>query len=332
MNRKPITVLITSAGGAAGQNCIDALRKQNELIFRLIAVDANPLSAGLYKSDKSFIVPQIDSEHYLDVLLSICKQEAVDVIIPTYSKEINLFSSNKTMFEEITVKMCISNENTVSTFESKWLAYNFFQTHSIPTVPTWRATDLPERQEFPLYLKPDKGSGTRNHFKIETPDELVIQLKKLTEDYIAQIFIKGRELTIDVIADQHSRVLCAIARERLRVQNGMAVVAKTIPVDPYISYVQKVVAESQLVGPSNIQGFILDNDLLLTDVNTRFAAGGLPLSVAAGANLPLINIKLAMGMDVSPIKEYKIGLVMLRYYNELFVREEGSNFVLHTPY
>jgi len=328
MNKENVTVLVTSAGGAAGQNCIDALRNQDELTCKIIAADANPLSAGLFKSDKSFIVPSINNENYISTLLSICARESVDVIIPTYSKEIKVFSSNIHLFEERSVKMCMMHMDGVLIFESKWLTYKFFQENSIPTIPTWKIDDLPFSPKYPIYLKPDKGSGTRNHYKIDSSDELVIQLKKITDDYVVQNFVAGQEITIDIIADKRSQILAAIARERVRVQNGMAVVSKTIPVTPYFDSVQKIVSKSELIGPANIQGFFVNDEFFVTDINTRFAAGGLPLTVAAGANIPLMTVKLALGKDVFPIHDYKTGLVMIRYYCEFFVQDEGEGFVL----
>ena len=94
MKSKLIKVLITSSGGAAGINCIRALQSQNILSLKIYSTDVNPLSAGLFLSDKSFVVKAFDHNFYIDEILDICKDEKINIVLPTYSKEIIVFSKS----------------------------------------------------------------------------------------------------------------------------------------------------------------------------------------------------------------------------------------------
>ena len=39
-----------------------------------MVTDCSELAPALYDADKYFIVPKIDSENYIDAILSICKE------------------------------------------------------------------------------------------------------------------------------------------------------------------------------------------------------------------------------------------------------------------
>ena len=60
-----LTVLITSAGGAAALNCINALSSQRDFDLRIVSVDADIYSAGLYMVDNGYVVPRIQNEEYM---------------------------------------------------------------------------------------------------------------------------------------------------------------------------------------------------------------------------------------------------------------------------
>src|SRR5205085_1910472 len=72
-----------------------------------------------------------------------------------------------------------------------------------------------------------------------------------------------------------------------------------------------------LTGPANVQGFVGDDGAhAFTEVNPRFS-GGLPLSLAAGADLVGEYLR---GVDGLPVRAdrlaYREGVTMLRYYEE----------------
>lgn len=319
----PITVLITSCGGAAALNCIHALKEQKSFDIRIVAVDADPYSVGLYIVDKSYVVPPITKDEFVESILHICNTENVQVILPTFSAEIAVFACHLERFERLGVSMLVSPLKIIETFENKWNAFHFFRANDVLTPQTWIESKLPKDVKFPLFLKPVVGSGSRNSFYIKDGATLNFYKRKSNDAYIVQDYIQGREFTVDIVADRTSSIISAVARERLRVRNGLAVVARTIDVTSLLPYVRKIVSSAGLIGPMNIQGIINDKRYFFIDVNTRFAAGGLPLAIAAGVNIPLITLKLALGIPVDKHENYPVGLTMLRYYTEIFVDQEN---------
>ena len=62
----------------------------------------------------------------------------------------------------------------------------------------------------------------------------------------------------------------------------------------------------------------IDSEYYLVEINPRIPAW-VYLAVGAGQNIPDALIKLALGMEVKPMKEYKIGKMFVRYSYDLIV-------------
>jgi len=319
-----VTVLITSAGGEAALNCLHALRKQKKFEIKIVCVDKSPLSAGLYLADKYYIVPDINQREYLDKVLDICLAEKVNVILPIYSKEIPLYAKNLNTFQEINVEILISSYASVSTFINKWMAYLFFLENNIVTPTTWLLSDFKplDNNLYPLYIKPCVGSGSKDNYFLADYNDFAYYQNKTIGEYIIQKYIDAPEYTIDIVADRYSKIVTAIPRERLKTKSGMAVTSRTVKDDSAIQTAESIISNGGLVGPVNIQYFRLGNDRYFFDVNTRFSAGGLPLAVAAGTNIPLVVVQLALGLPVKCTRKYK-SLTMIRYYTELFIQHQN---------
>lgn len=300
-----INVLITSAGGDAAVNVIKALCKQTELDLCLIAADANPLAAGLYLADKARIVPKINDPGYLPEIRRICEEEEVKAILPTYSAEIPLFA----MAEGL--GLLVPDSDTAGIFANKWLTNYYFQRHEIKTPRTWGPEMYPDT--FPLYLKPLVGSGTKDNHIARNREELNFYRNR--GSYVAQEYVQGPEYTVDCLAHK-GQLLAAVARQRVRVKAGGCVIAETVTNGPFMDTLQKLAG--MIEGPFNVQAIQRKGELLFTDVNLRFASGGLSLAVEAGANIPLMVVKLILGQPVKPVLDYPLGRVMTRYYSEVF--------------
>jgi hypothetical protein len=62
--------------------------------------------------------------------------------------------------------------------------------------------------------------------------------------------------------------------------------------------------------------------LYFIEINSRLPSGGLPLTVAAGFNIPLLTIKMLLGMPLGKITVKK-GLMMIRYWDALITDRHG---------
>ncbi len=307
-------VLITRAGSVTGINLLLALAPKQQ--YRLIAVDADPLAPGLYLADESVLVPKTSANDYLSTLLDLCRLHQVKALLPGHADELALISKNAARFCAAGVNFAVAQPEVLEILEDKHLMGNFLAAQGFEVPREYALTAL-EQAEFPLFVKTRRDIGYKQTAKVENPDELKTVLQ-ITPEPIVQEFIAGPEYTVDVLSDLSGLVLKASPRQRLAVQNGLCVKGITVK-NPVLADLAAACAETfPLPGVSNVQ-IILNkrtNRPCLIEVNPRFAAGGLPLTIAAGLDLPELLIKLLLGEPYS-VSEPQAGVVMLRYWDAL---------------
>lgn len=309
-----------------GPTVISLLRQQKDFSVHIVACDMDPLSAGLYFADSHYLVPKANHPNYIPRLLSICKKERINVVLPLLSSELPVLSQNIDHFKKHDVEVIISAWPTIKTSQDKWLTYLFFRKHRIPTPKTWLPELLKKKLTFPLMVKPRISSGTKNITRAENRAQLTTAVKTAA-DPIVQNYIRGQEYTIDVIADRNGRLLGAVPRMRIRVMDGKSVKAKTVRHPMILKLTRRIVKALNLYGPANIQCIeTTKKALFFTEVNPRLAAGGLPLTVAAGLDIPLLCVKLGLGERIGSQQTITKNLYMLRYLAEVFVTERENQF------
>ncbi|KAA3641007.1 MAG: ATP-grasp domain-containing protein [Bacteroidetes bacterium] len=316
-----INVLVTTAGSASGVNCITALKSQEELDVNIIASDFSEYGAGLHLADSYFTTPPFSNEkEYIRKVVKICEDEKVDVVLPVFSNDVYIFSKYEYELKSSGLKFFIPPFETVNLLRDKWLAYKFYQKNEIPT-PKTHKFDQKKPVEFPIFVKPIIGSGSKKSFLIKTQNELDFYWKSLKSGkFIFQTYIGAPEFTVDILIGNHNKILGLVARQRLKTKNGLAIVSRTVDSKVITPLVERLITKIDLKGPLNLQYFLLPNqEPMVIEINTRFAAGGLPLTIKSGINLPLETIKLALGLSPTPLEGYEPGLTMIRYYSEVFV-------------
>lgn len=319
---KKINVLVTSAGVATAVNVISALRLSKKYQFKIVAIDASKYASGLYLADKYYLVPTINNPYYFEKIVDICKKECIDIIFPLFSKEISIFAEKAKFLKELNFKLLLPEPKIVEICDNKVKFYQFLENYGF-CFPKLIKKPIDNNQvKFPLFMKPIKGSSTKNSFKIENPIELNYFLYKYPDNLI-QEFIEGKEYTIDCLAIE-GRTIAAIPRIRLNVKDGKTIVGKTIKHLKIIELSEELIKNLKFHGPCNIQ--IIENnfgDCFIIEMNPRLAAGGLPLSVRSGVNIPELIVDYLMGNQIQPIKDFQDNLVMIRFFNEIFFYESN---------
>jgi carbamoyl-phosphate synthase large subunit len=328
MKEREVNVLITSAGrrGALVKCFKETIKKMEKVSGEIISIDVNSLAAALYLSDKHYIVPKISDSNYIDTLLDICRKENIRLIVPTIDTELLILSQNKNRFEELEVIVAISNSNVVEICQDKLKTFNFFKNNNIPTVETFSSEQIDKIQNlnYPLFIKPCKGSGSINTHKVNSEKELNFFIKYI-DNPVVQEFAEGQEFTLDVLADFKGKVINVVPRERIEVRAGEMNKGRTVKDEELIEYGKIIVEKLGGIGPINIQCFKKGNEINFTEINPRFG-GGYPLSFAAGANYPELLIRMVLGEKVvSRLGEFEENLIMLRWEDAVFIKRDEIN-------
>jgi len=293
--------------------------KQEGIDGKVISVDINPLSAGLYVSDKHYPVPSSSDQNFIPAVLEICKKEDIKLLIPTRDGELLLFAKSKDKFEKQGIHIMVSNPGVIEICNDKYRFYQFLTKNNIPTPKTY----LPNQLDFssihyPLLVKSRYGSGSKGLFKVENAEELQFFVNYVPNPVI-QEFANGNEYTVDLFSDFNGNVLTVVPRERIETFCGESYKGKTVKDTQIIEYAKNLAEKLGTIGHITIQCIKNDNRLKFIEVNPRFGGGAI-LGIKSGANTPLLLIKLILGKRIEPqIGEFKDNFIMLRYTKDLFI-------------
>lgn len=316
---REVTVLVSAAGSTNGVNVIKALRDQNEYGVKIVAIDSDSDAAGLYLADEHEIAPEVSAPAFQDFILDICRKYSVNIIMPTHSAELPLYSSNQRLLNDQGARLMVSPSEKIEICDDKLKLAEYLHKLGVRQPRIYNQTGLDDIREddFPLFIKSRFGSGSAHAHRISAPDELSFYLRKVPAP-IVQECIEGKEYTVNVISDYDGKVIGLLPLRRVKVKGGLAVVAKVEINSAIMEGSKRVVEALGLIGPSNIQVMTRNGELIFLEVNPRFASGGLPLAVSAGLNIPLLMIKLMQG---EPIEKLKIqdGKTMIRYWDFLII-------------
>jgi len=331
--KQQINVLVTPAGSGMAIVVIKALLKDPSI--NVIAADMDRLAAGLFLAHKSYIIPPISDKTFFIKINKIIKKEKIHVIIPCLDTFILPFGEKRSEFEKMGVELILSPIETIKICRDKWSLYK--KLHKI--IPMPRSIILYTNQDlssivnsirknigFPLVIKPRAGSGSKDVFIAQNVNELDFFLKKVSNPII-QEYIFGEEYTVDMLVNKDHKPLAIIPRKRLQVKAGISVKGIIEMKKEIIDVGKKLCNSLKFFGPVNFQVILdrRDNTPKVTEVNPR-TAGGMSLTIAAGINIPLLSVYLALGKKVK-IRAIRDKLYMSRYFEEIiFTIEDTQNF------
>jgi len=301
----------------------DTLRQEG-IDGRVISVDVDPLSAGLYVSDRHYLVPPSSNQNFMPIILEICKKEDIKLLIPTRDGELLLFAKNKKRFESQGTYVMVSNPEVIKRCNDKYKFYQFLTRNNIPTPKTYLSSQVDlSSVHYPLLVKSRYGSGSKSVFKVENEKELKFFINYVPNSVI-QEFVKGREYTVDLFSDFNGKVLTVVPRERIEIFCGESYKGKTVKDVKIIEYAKNLAEKLRTIGHITIQCIKKDDQIKFIEVNPRFG-GGAALGIIAGANTPLLLLRLVLGKRVKPqIGKFKENLLMLRYTKNLFISDKEA--------
>lgn len=349
MRTDRINVLITGVGGGVGQSVIKALKlanRSNNDRYRLVGVDRDRFAAGLYRCHRRYLVPDSQSEDYLDRLAEIANFEGIDVVIPGSDPEVARLARESGAFRSRcpSTHLLVADESAVMIGFDKWRTFLFLTANGFPapfsSMPEG-AEEMVERFGFPLIVKPRFGSAS-NHliFALDRHD-LDYALRKIDQPIIQEYLVPANwsdrhkfaqydEFSSEVLMDGNARPISSITNWR-RLKKGIPNVAVTTRAYPEIDQLAESVAECMKVfGPVNFQSRICADGVKFFEINTRFS-GSTAVRCMAGRNGPDIMVRLLVDRHVpsdflGPVKRF----VELRFNNELYVPLEDENRILET--
>ncbi len=308
-------VLVTGAGGAAGVAVIRALQSAGH---RVVAVDPDERAFGLALADDAAIVPFATADHFAAALAGIAKRTECAVIISTVAEEMLPLGSTEgaSLVRESGAVLWIPAPESVRACIDKLHFAEALVANRVPGPVTVLGGDA--RPPGPWIVKPRFGRGSRDVYAVDEGSELEWALRRV-EEPIVQTRVEGREFTVDALVDLDGSLCGAVPRWRIQTRAGISTQGSTFHDPTVVEAARGALAAVRLCGVANVQGFVrADGSVSVVEVNPRFS-GGLPLSLAAGADLVGEYVRAALGFTIRPERlRFRAGVSMRRAYVEVF--------------
>jgi carbamoyl-phosphate synthase large subunit len=318
-----VNLLFTSAGRRV--ELVRAFRRALQslgLSGRIIALDIDPLAPALQAADQVYIVPRLNSPTYIPTLVEICREARVSVVFPLIDPDIPVLSEHRGAIEATGARVAVVPPHAAAVVSDKWLTTRLFQSLGLRTPRSWlpeQRDDIPH--EFPLFIKPRRGSASQHTFKV--PDERALSFfLDYVPQPIIQEYLPGPEITSDVICDLDGEVLGVVSRRRIEVRNGEVAKGVTVYEPAIIEGCAAIARALPAVGPITVQCMLKDGVPYFTEVNARFG-GGVPLGIAAGVDAPrwLLARVAGLELDLPSLGAYQTGLYLTRFDDTFFITE-----------
>jgi carbamoyl-phosphate synthase large subunit len=306
-------VLVTGAGGPAGVSVIRALRRAGH---RVVACDADRHAVGFRLADEFAPLPRADDPAFAESLVKAVARSGAVALISTVAEELVPLHAAAAALAEAGAATWLPGPWSVEHCVDKWLFHQLMTEHGVPVPATAQGSGY--GVPGPLIVKPRFGRGSRDIYHADNAADLSYALGRVPEPLV-QTRLTGREFTVDTLSGKDGRLYGAVPRWRLETKAGISTKGVTFRHLELVGKVAGVLGALRLEGPACVQGFRTDEgQLVFTEVNPRFS-GGLPLSLAAGADLVGQYLNRILGGVVQPERlGFRSGVTMLRYFDEVF--------------
>ena len=313
-------VLLTGAGKRYDiVSCFAALTKT-------VVADPSPLAPARYAAHVHAQVPLIEDPDYVPALARLCEQHGIGAVLPLTDLDIEVLARAREAGE---LPALVPSAAVARATYDKYDAHLLLGAHTLPSPPTVLPGEDLEGIEYPVMVKPRRGSGARSIHLARDPAQARFFIDYVAEPTMVQRAMNGPELSIDCLGDLDGRCLNAIPRTMLESRGGESIKGEVVHDEELIELAQRTMEALRVCGPATIQVFRdPDIGLGITDVNTRFG-GAFPAPAYAalpGRSYPELIVRLAGGERITPhVGEFRAGMTFSRYYWQLELDGVGGD-------
>jgi len=310
-----------------GPGVIRSLRDAMGTKVRIVGLAYDALDSSLYAPgllDEAFLIPYPSAgpEVYLSRLLHIHEQVHLDAIIPCLDLELPVLDEIKSVLLSNGIRTFLPRREDLAKRGKDRLpslaadvGISVPETHSV--VDEQALTFVADRLGFPYVLK-----GLHCDAEIvRSASEAISQFRRLSNKWglplLAQRYIEGEEFDVVCLGDGQGEMCGAVAmRKTMLTRMGKAWGAVTIDDPDLLDAARRVVQTLRWRGGCEIE-LLRERrgPIHLIEVNPRFPAW-VYLATAAGVNLPLGLLRLALGESQPAFDKGLAGIIYVRHAAE----------------
>ncbi len=309
----PARVVVTGAGGGVGQSVIKALAGSE---FTAVAVDADPLAAGLYLAADAAVVPLASHPDYVEELLAVCRSVGAVAVIPGLDPELPALAAAADRFAEEGVRVVVSPPEVVGLCDDKLATADLVRRSGFGAPDTVPFTDDVDDAFFPCVVKPRFG-GSRSAGVFAVMDRAGWERVRALVDptnAVIQRYVDGTEHTCGSVT-LGGRCRGVIAMRRV-LRSGDTVRATVVRHDRIEDDVRALLDALQPVGPCNVQLRLEGGRPVVFEINPR-CSGTTAARALAGFNEPLMTLRWLLSGAEPAFERREMAIV--RFWQELVV-------------
>jgi predicted ATP-grasp superfamily ATP-dependent carboligase len=292
-----INVFVYPCSSGIGQEIYKSLSDNKEIT--LYGGNSSDISQGkfLYENYIFDIPLMSDIENFIITINCYIEKYKIDVIIPTYDDATVIFTEIQEKLHK-NVKIITSSSKTCKICRSKKETYDLL-CNIVKCPIIYNDTNLDDDKLYPLFIKPTKGCGSINSYKINNKKEITSDIN--IENNILCEYLSGIEYTVDCFTNNKKLLFCR-PRERLRTINGISVLTKSIEDNAFknecYEFAKKINDTIEFIGAWFFQvKYDKNNILTLLEIAPRIA-GAMNLYRPLGINFILLSIYTHLNIPV----------------------------------
>ena len=300
----------------AFRNAMDEL----SVTGKLIATDITTTSPAFHTADLGLLVPTVGRIEYIPAVVKIVSEHDIDLVVPLTDLDLRSLARQQHRFKEIGCTVMVGPEPVIRLCRDKNRTGQLLKKAQLVPIKTWSLKEFRGQPFYPCFVKPIRGSGGVGSGLVRSARELRAHISNFGEPLIVQEYVPGREYTIDVYRSRDGQVRSVVPRQRLVVRSGEVEKGITVKDDELIEAAVKLAnVLGGMWGVFCCQCRRGEDDVpRFFEINPRFG-GGVPLSIAAGANLPLYLLQEVLGLPITAeLGKFTANMLMMRFDKALF--------------
>ncbi len=334
MQKRKLNIAVTGLNAidspGPGVAVIRALREAGSFDVRIIGLAYESLEPGIYMHqlvDKTYQIPYptTGTETLLARLEYIHSKENLNVIIPNFDAELYSFIKLGPNLKEMGINTFLP---TMEQFEERQKInlpefgkkYDIKVPHSKAIYTISEIYGLTPEFSYPLLVK-GKYYDASIAYNVE---QVKTYFNKISAKWglpiIIQEFVNGTEYNTTGLGDGKGNTYAAFPmRKQYITDKGKAWGGISIADKKLLELTENFISSTKWRGVFELE-FMKNqkNEFYLLEINPRIPAW-IYLAVGVGQNVPEGLVNLAMGNKIKPFKEYKVGIMFIRYAYDMIV-------------
>ena len=200
---------------------------ENSIHFNVIGGSSTDDHGKFIFDDYIGDIPFVTDLDFIKSLKKIVSHNKIDAIYPATDLVLHVLKKNE---NELGCRIISSSLETTDICLSKSKTYEILK--DIIQVP-FVFSNLELINQYPVFLKPDVGYGSRGVLKAENEVEVKNHIIKYPNTIILE-YLPGREYTVDCFTNYLGELLFVGQRERKRITNGISVNTSSLPLNDLV--------------------------------------------------------------------------------------------------